>query len=805
MAPKTTKKKSSSKRKAARSSSSAHTTRKQAEEKVLDSRDFLRRVIDIDPHFIFAKDREGRFTLVNQAVADAYGTTIEDLIGKTDADFNPNKHEVEFFLRMDREVMDLKRERFIPEEVITDAAGKTRWLQTIKRPIIGTDGRANQVLGVSTDITERKKAEEAFRASEQRFRAIYDQTYEFIGLLKPDGTLIDANQTALAFRGLQRSDVVGKPFWETSWWDVSRELQEKLKAGIAEAATGKFVRLQAQHRAQDGEIEEIDFSLTPITDQTGRVTEIIPEGRRITPLTRALDQLHQVRAELERRVRERTEELEEANALLRASEERYRLVSDNADVGLTRLSRDWIYVSANPAYAKIAGKPLKQIVGRPMVEVLGEEGIKRIRPYVERALRGEHVVYEDEVPFVDTGQRFLHVSYTPDTDDAGQIVGWVACVTDITARKQAESLLLASEAFTRDVLDSLAAHICVLDGQGVIIRTNKPWERFAQANSDPNLSIGTVGDNYLDVCRRAIANGDATARPILAGIEAVLVGRLRLFSTEYPCHSPDEARWFHLRVSSLMERQGAVISHRDITDRKQAEESLLAKQRELEQSQARLEDLTAQLLTAQDHERERIARDLHDDFSQRVAAIVLDLAALERRPPVFPELIPTVIKPMREEVERLANDLHSLAYKLHPSMLNHLGLQPAIEDYMHRAMERTGLRISLTVKDVPDSLPLERSTCLFRVFQESLQNVAKHAKATEVVVKLSGSSKGVGLSVMDNGKGFDVRDKSRHQKGLGLTSMQERLRLLNGFLNVHSRPADGTKVCAWIPFREKTP
>jgi PAS domain-containing protein len=89
------------------------------------------------------------------------------------------KAEVEFVLQMDREVMDSNRERFIPEEVITDASGKQRWLQTIKRPIIGKDGQAYQVLGVSTDITERKKAEETLRESEQRFRTIYDQAYQY--------------------------------------------------------------------------------------------------------------------------------------------------------------------------------------------------------------------------------------------------------------------------------------------------------------------------------------------------------------------------------------------------------------------------------------------------------------------------------------------------------------------------------------------------------------------------------------------------------------------------------------------------
>ncbi|MBL8073489.1 MAG: hypothetical protein JNL29_03905, partial [Nitrospira sp.] len=127
-----------------------------------------------------------------------------------------------------------------------------------------------------------------------------------------------------------------------------------------------------------------------------------------------------------------------------------------------------------------------------------------------------------------------------------------------------------------------------------------------------------------------------------------------------------------------------------------------------------------------------------------------------------------------------------------------------IEDYLHKAIERTGLPITLRVKDVPSSIPLDWSICLFRVLQESLQNVAKHAGATKVQVRLSGSSKGIGLSVIDNGKGFDAGSKDGHQKGLGVTSMQERLRLLNGFLNIHSRPVEGTKICAWIPFQEKT-
>ena len=135
------------------------TEHKRDEEALEKERAFLRQVIDIVPDFIFAKDREGRFTLANRATAEAYGTTAEDLIGKTDRDFNSNFEEVEFFRRMDLEVMNTLQERFISEERVTDAHGKVRWLQTVKRPIVEKDGSASQVLGTSTEITQRKETE----------------------------------------------------------------------------------------------------------------------------------------------------------------------------------------------------------------------------------------------------------------------------------------------------------------------------------------------------------------------------------------------------------------------------------------------------------------------------------------------------------------------------------------------------------------------------------------------------------------------------------------------------------------------
>jgi PAS domain S-box-containing protein len=139
-----------------------------ATEELTRQRQFLRQVIDQNPSLIFVKDREGRFTLVNRGMADAYGADVEDHVGKTDADFNPDPEQVRASRRDDLEVMNSGREKVLGEEVMTDARGVRRWLHTVKRPLLGPDGKANGVLGVAVDVSDRKRAEERL-AESQRF------------------------------------------------------------------------------------------------------------------------------------------------------------------------------------------------------------------------------------------------------------------------------------------------------------------------------------------------------------------------------------------------------------------------------------------------------------------------------------------------------------------------------------------------------------------------------------------------------------------------------------------------------------
>jgi PAS domain S-box-containing protein len=149
--------------------------RKRAEASLRKQRAFLRQVIDLSRNFVLAKDREGRFTLANQAVADAYGTTVEALVGKTDADFSINRKELAHFRDMDLRVFDTGAEIFIREEPLTDSTGKVRWLQTVKRPLVNEQGVADQILVIATDITERRASEQALRRSEENVRLALEE------------------------------------------------------------------------------------------------------------------------------------------------------------------------------------------------------------------------------------------------------------------------------------------------------------------------------------------------------------------------------------------------------------------------------------------------------------------------------------------------------------------------------------------------------------------------------------------------------------------------------------------------------
>jgi len=273
--------------------SRSFTQQKEAESKLQQSQAFIRQVIDTDPNFIFVKDRDGRFTLANKAVADAYGTTVDALIGKTDADFNAHCDEVEVLRQKDLEVLDTLQERFIAEGLITDARGRPRWLQTVKRPLPNDQGRAIMVVGASTDITARKKTEEALVASKKRLQDVLDGLLGFVGLYSLEGRIVEVNRAPLEAGGVSKEDVIGRLFWETPWWSDLPDMQQRLQEWMRRAAQGEVIRGELQFRVRGGQTAIADVTFGPLRDAAGNIIHILGFGVDITERKRMEDKLCQ--------------------------------------------------------------------------------------------------------------------------------------------------------------------------------------------------------------------------------------------------------------------------------------------------------------------------------------------------------------------------------------------------------------------------------------------------------------------------------------------------------------------------------
>jgi len=241
--------------------------------------------------------------------------------------------------------------------------------------------------------------------------------------------------------------------------------------------------------------------------------------------------------------------------------------------------------------------------------------------------------------------------------------------------------------------------------------------------------------------------------------------------------------------AELIEVQGepcALSVFADITDRKQAEEAIAS--------------LSGRLIEAQEDERKRIARELHDDYNQRLALLSNDLVKLARNGSSASVEITKRLYELSDCLSKLGEDLHSLSHRLHSSTLETLGLVAGVGAFCEEFSEQQGIRVRFTHSHVPRSIPADAALCLFRVMQEALRNVKRHSGATRAEVHLEQLDEGLHLSVRDQGNGFDS-NQTASARGIGIRSMEERLRLQGGRLEIHSQPTEGTTVDAWLPLK----
>jgi PAS domain S-box-containing protein len=213
-------------------------------------------------------------------------------------------------------------------------------------------------------------------------------------------------------------------------------------------------------------------------------------------------------------------------------------------------------------------------------------------------------------------------------------------------------------------------------------------------------------------------------------------------------------------------------------------------------------DLTGRIIAAHEEERARLARELHDDITQRMACMAVELARIEALSPA-----PSAgesLHGLRKELARLSEDVHALSYRLHPTVLAELGLVEAIKAECERFTQQQAISVELALDATPASLPRDASLCLFRVTQEALRNVARHAGAGRVEVAIREWNGGLQLEVRDDGQGFDATVPPK-PPSLGLSGMRERVRHLRGELDIESAPRRGTSVRAWLPLARRSP
>jgi signal transduction histidine kinase len=238
----------------------------------------------------------------------------------------------------------------------------------------------------------------------------------------------------------------------------------------------------------------------------------------------------------------------------------------------------------------------------------------------------------------------------------------------------------------------------------------------------------------------------------------------------------------------------------DMTQRKFAEEALRKSEDALRESYQRIEDLAGKLIVSQEDERKHIARELHDDLNQRVVSLAITIGNLSRQLTNANEPIRNQIAKLEQRTTGLYEHIRQISHELHSPTLELGGLSPALELYCSEFAELEGVKVSLDMFDVSDGISPEISLCLYRIVQESLRNVARHSGAKSAKVRLIGRDESIELVVADEGVGFDLQ-QARARGGLGLASMEERIRLLSGSLEIESRPGQGTELKVQIPLR----
>ena len=377
---------------------------------------------------------------------------------------------------------------------------------------------------------------------------------------------------------------------------------------------------------------------------------------------------------------------------------------------------------------------------------------------------------------VNQTQKAKIVERTRDLTAANQ-----ALVSEITERMQTEQAYQRSEGRLAGILDIAEDAIIVANINRTITLFNQGAVRLFGYDADGVLGHSLdllLPERFREEHSRhieAFTHSPETARRMAQRRD---VFGLKRDGTEFPAEAS-------ISKLTIGEETTFTVIVRDITERRQTEHQLRS--------------LTTQLITAQEEERRRISRELHDDINQRLAVLVVEMGRLETNFPVPFGAARLDFQSLAQRLAAISDDVRRIAYQFHPSILDDLGLSEALDQLANAFSENTGIKTIVVQEDFGESLPQDISSCLYRIVQESLANVRKHAKASRVELELTCDDQDITLCIRDSGVGFDLERARIDHRGLGLVSMRERVQSVHGRFEIQAEPGQGTRILVQIP------
>jgi PAS domain S-box-containing protein len=413
----------------------------------------------------------------------------------------------------------------------------------------------------------------------------------------------------------------------------------------------------------------------------------------------------------------------------------------------------------------------EEAVGKPITILVPPELPDEENKILETLKAGGRIEHFETVRVTKTGERInVSLSVSPLKDSSGRIVGVSGIARDISDLKRHEEKLREYE----KAVEGSEEMIAVVDRQYRYLIANRKFLDYRSMTKEQ--VVGRLVPEVL--------NKEFFETVVKEKLDECFQGNVVRYETKYTYPELGERdlslSYFPIDGVGGVDRIACILQ--DVTERKRAEEALSA--------------VTRKLIGAQEQERARIGRELHDDINQRLAMLAVELEQLQDNPEVGSRL-----QELRKQTTEISNDVQALSHELHSSKLEYLGVVAGIKSWCREFGERQGMEVEFK-SDVVSVLPLDVGVCLFRVLQEALHNVVKYSGTKRVEVELAEQSNEVHLMVRDSGKGFDI-EAAKQGRGLGLTSMQERVRLMSGTISIESKPMGGTTIHVRVPVESK--